>query len=117
MWWALGWPNRVVPIAVKTMPVEVYRRHLSVEDGDPTRIAPSIEFRSDAESRAAMRGADQTHDGRQVHKRRPAPVHGDVRKQPVLDPVPFAGPRWEMTHGDGEARAIRELLEFPFPQA
>ena len=45
----------------------------------------------------------------------PAPVLGDVTEQPMLDLVPLAGPRREVTDAYAEVALIGELLEFQFP--
>jgi len=52
----------------------------------------------------------------QVHERLPAPVHRNVGKQAMFDLVPLARAGREMTDRDGQPQAIRELLQFPFPQ-
>ena len=108
--------NRIVPVAVEAMPFEADRGHLRVGDGDAARIVAAIEFRSDAEPRPAVRRANQAHDGREVHERRAAPVHRDVREQAMLDLVPLARARRKVTDRDGEPGAIGELLQFPLPE-
>src|ERR1700730_11856385 len=35
----------------------------------------------------------------------------------MLDLVPLARARWKVAHRDGEPGAIRQPLEFPFPEA
>ncbi len=35
----------------------------------------------------------------------------------MLDLVPLAGPGREVAHGEGQAGAVGQLLQFPFPQA
>src|SRR5260370_42155264 len=91
-------------------------RELRIGDGDATGVRTAIEFRPDTEAGPTVRRPNQAHDGGEVDERRAAPIHRDVRKQPVLDLVPLAGPWREMTHPDGEARAGGELLQFPPPQ-
>src|ERR1039457_1017523 len=44
------------------------------------------------------------------------PIWGNAREEAVFDLVPLAGTRGKMTHGDGQSRFIRELLQFQFPQ-
>src|ERR1035437_8501583 len=99
------------------MPFEANGRQLRISDGDATRVWAAIEFRPDAESGPTVRRTNQAHDGGQVDERRAAPVHGDVREQPMLDLVPLARAWREMTHRDGETRTIRELLQCPLPEA
>ena len=69
------------------------------------------------EDRATVRRPNQAHDGGEVDERRAAPVHRDVREQPMLDPVPLACPRRKMTDRDRQARTVGELLQLPLPQA
>ena len=46
------------------MSCEPHGCHLRVSDGDPARIAASIDLRADTQSRPTMRGTNQVHDGR-----------------------------------------------------
>src|SRR5713101_8605242 len=91
-------------------------RELRIGDGDAAGVLAAIEFRPDSEAGPTVRRANQAHDGGEVDERRAAPVHRDVRKQPMLDLVPLACPWREMTHRDDEARTVGELLQFPLPQ-
>src|SRR5438270_1513109 len=109
--------DRVVPLAVKRMPLEADGRHLRVGDGHAAGVAALIDLRPNAQTGAAVRGTDQAHDGGQIHEWRAAPVHRDVREQAMFDAVPLAGARRKVTDGDREAGAIREALQFPFPQS
>ena len=59
---------------------------------------------------------NQFNDGLKRQERLPAPVDGNVRKQPVLDFVPFAGGRRKMTDGDGKAGLIGKSLQLLLPQ-
>ena len=106
----------VVPFAVKAMSCEPHGSHLRVSDGDPARIAASIDLRADTQSRPTMRGTNQVHDGGQIDEGGAAPVHGDVREEAMFNTVPLAGPRREVTDSDRQARAIREPLQFPLPE-
>ena len=45
-----------------------------------------------------------------------APVAADRREQPVLDPVPFAGARRQVTDGDGQSTLVGQRGEFGLPQ-
>ena len=83
----------------------------------PLGVRAAIEFRPDAQTGPTVGRSNQAHDGGEVHERRAAPVHRDVREQPVLDLVPLARARRKVTHRDGEPRAIGELLQFPLPEA
>jgi len=48
------------------MSCEPHGCHLRVSDGDPARIAASIDLRADTQSRPTMRGTNQVHDGGQI---------------------------------------------------
>ena len=98
------------------MAFEADGRKLRIGDGDAAGVLAAIEFRPDTEAGPTVGRPNQAHDGGEVDERRAAPVHRNVRKQPVLDLVPFARPWREMTHRDGEARAVGELLPFLLPQ-
>src|SRR5947207_2661315 len=109
--------NRVVPVTVELVSLEADASHLLVGDGHAVRITSPIEFRSDAEPRPTVCRGDQADNDGETDERRAAPVHGDVRKKAMLDSVPLARPRWEVTHRDGQAGPIGELLQFPLPEA
>src|SRR5712691_974801 len=98
------------------MAFKAYGRELRVGDGDAAGVLAAIELRPDTESGPTVRRLNQAHDGGEVDERRAAPGHRNVRKQPVLDLVPLARPWREMTHRNGEACAVGELLQFPLPQ-
>ena len=83
---------------------------LLISDDNAHGILTAIELGPHPESSGRFRGPDQAHDGHQAHQRLPAPVHRDVREQAVFDLVPLAGPRREVTDGNGEPSAVRELL-------
>ena len=57
--------DRVVPVAVKAMPLEAYRRQLRIGDGDATRVLAAVEFRPNAKSGPTVRRAN-AHDRGQV---------------------------------------------------
>lgn len=54
--------NGVVPVAVKAMPLQADGSHLHVGDGDTGRVLAAVEFGAHAQSRPALRRADQTYD-------------------------------------------------------
>ena len=107
--------DRVVPVAVKAMPLEAYRRQLRIGDGDATRVLAAVEFRPNAESGPTVRRANEAHDRGQVDEWGAAPIHRDVREQPMLDLVPLARTRRKVTDRDHQARPIGQTLQFPLP--
>ena len=64
--------DRVVPVAVKAMPLEAYRRQLRIGDGDATRVLAAVEFRPNAESGPTVRRANEAHDRGEVDEWRAA---------------------------------------------
>lgn len=108
--------NRVVPVAVEVVPLQVNLVHLLGTDRDALRIRALIDFGSDAQSSRGRRRAYETDNRGQTRQRFAAPVHGDIREEPVLDLVPLARTRRIVTHRDRQAGALGELLQFPLPQ-
>lgn len=102
---------------MEAVPLKAHGRHLRVGDSDAGGIVPAVEFSTDVQAGAAVGRTDETDDRRQIDERRAPPVHRDVREQAVLDLVPFARARREVTDGDGEPGAVGELLQLPLPEA
>ena len=46
-----------------------------------------------------------------------APVLADVGEEPVLDLVPLAGSRWEVTHRDSQPGFVGQLLQLHVSKA
>src|SRR5262245_51356773 len=109
--------DRVVPVTMKAVSLEADGGHLRVGDGDAIGIAAPIDLRSNAETGPAVRRGNQADDGSETDEGCAAPIHGDVREEAMFDFVPLARPWGEVTHGDGQSGPIRELLQFPFPEA
>src|SRR6516225_11787453 len=61
--------------------------------------------------------ADQIDYHLTTHQGPATPVLRDVAKHPVLDFVPFAGPRRKVTHRNPQPDIISQLLQFHLPQA
>ncbi len=45
-----------------------------------------------------------------------SPIHGNERKESMLDLVPFTGRRWIMSHSDRETGLVSQLLQLLLPQ-
>ena len=91
--------------------------HLSVGDFDPAWVVVGVGFGVHGEPSSGRGGADDEFDDDVVAGQRPAsPVHRDMRKQPVLDPVPFAGSWWEVADRDGQAGLVGKPGELELPQ-
>lgn len=75
-------------------------------------IKPAVHFQPFLRARRA----DQLDHHLISGQRHAAPVACDVAEQPMLDFIPFAGPRWIMADLDNESGGIRQTLEFVLPQ-
>src|SRR5450759_2249064 len=51
-----------------------------------------------------------------THQWLPPPIHANVREQSVLNLIPLACSWWKVTDPDGNAKLIRQLLQFKLPQ-
>src|SRR5688572_24725879 len=101
---------------MEPMACEADGRQLRIGYGDTGRVRPAIELGSHVQARAAVSRTDETDDRREIDERGAPPVHRDMREQAMLDLVPLARARREVTHRHGEPRPIGELLELPLPQ-
>src|SRR2546427_3149689 len=61
--------------------------------------------------------ADQIDHYLPTHQGSTPPVLRDVAKHPVLDFVPFAGPRRQVTYRNPQPDIIGQLLQLHLPQA
>src|SRR5215831_16190931 len=102
---------------METMRVQVEGGHLRLGDVATLGVETRIELAPHAQPCRRTGRADQVDNDGQAHERLTPPVAADVGEQPVLNLVPLARPRWEVGDGDGQSRAIGQLLQFPLPQA
>ena len=115
-----AWGTRaddVVPFAMKGLTLEIDLSHLRRRDFSPGRILPAIEAAGHGQPLRGRRLGNEMDDGFVISQWFAAPIRRDKGKKAVLDLVPLAGPRWEMTDRDGQACFIREGLQLQFPQA
>src|SRR5271168_4439625 len=107
--------NDVVPIAVKMLSLDLQRAHLLGGHSAAGRILAAVEA-SPHEQAASIRGvADEVYDRLVRAQWSPAPIHRDEREQPVLNLVPLARSRREVTDADGEAERVGEPLKLVLP--
>jgi hypothetical protein len=59
---------------------------------------------------------NQLDNGLKRRKRLATPIDGNVRKEPMLDLVPFAGGRRQVANGDGQAGLISQMVHLLLPQ-
>src|SRR5262245_28374361 len=60
---------------------------------------------------------NQVHDDIMAHERLSAPVLSDMAKQPMLDLIPFAGPRRKMAYVQFQSDSVRQFLQGNLPQS
>jgi hypothetical protein len=92
-------------------------RQLFIRDFPPGGIEPAVECCLYAH--ALLRGS-RPHQGNapfMTEQRATPPVETAMREQAVLDLVPLARPRRQLTDRDWDPPGIRQLLELHFPEA
>ena len=109
--------DQVGPVAMERIGREPNSLERVRRDGDACWRWPRVESRSDAESLLGGRVRDQIHHDFMADERPAAPVLGDVAEHPMLDLVPFAGPRRKVAHGDAQPGVVGEPLQRYLPQA
>src|SRR5215207_4006429 len=92
-------------------------RQLFIRDFHPGGIEPAVECCLYAQ--AILRGSrpNQGNDHFMTDQRATPPVQTDMREQAVLDLVPLARTRRQMTDRDWDPQGIRQLLELHFPES
>ena len=97
--------------------MELDLRQLIVLTGDALGIGSLVDFGAYTQSCSGGRGADEADDRGQTYQRFASPIHGDMRKQSMLELVPLAGAWRIVADSDRQARAIGKALQLQFPQA
>src|SRR5260370_14497497 len=59
---------------------------------------------------------NQLDNGLKGRERLATPIDGNVRKEPMLDLVPFAGGRRQVANGNGQAALSSQVLHLLLPQ-
>ena len=109
-------PNRVIPVPVKLAALQIHSLHLLVRYLTARRVFSAIQAASYFQALRGGGARNQSHDCLVVAQRFAPPVRGDEREKPMFDLVPLARSRREMANGNGQARLVRELLQFEFPE-
>src|SRR6266849_4621469 len=102
---------------MKVMRLNVQRTHGLIRDLDFEWILPFVQLGLNLQPGFGHGRSDQFDNDFMADQRAPSPIHADVRKQSMLDLVPFARPWGEMTDRDGEVGGIHERLEFNLPES
>src|SRR5258705_10391502 len=95
--------DRIVPFAMEGVAFEIDGIHFGVGHLDAGWIGVLIEFATNLQTSLRRCCSDQLDDDLMADERFAAPVAGDEREQAMLDLVPLAGARGQVTHGDGYA--------------
>src|SRR5713226_6423177 len=111
-----GGKDRVVPVPVKRVGPQADGLQGVAADLEAGGIAGRVEPRPHAEARGGRRGRDQVHNDRVAEEGLASPVLADEGEQAVFDLVPLARAGREMAHRDGQAEAVRQLLQLDLPQ-
>ncbi len=94
---------------------EVEGGQLSVGNFDAFGVFVFVQFGSNFEAGIRRRRGDQLDDSAIAAQRLATPVHGDERKQAMLDLVPFAGGRRQVANRNRKFELVRELLKLDLP--
>src|SRR5260370_28173901 len=109
------WADGIVPFAVEVVAGEVDDIHFGVGHLDGGRIGVLIEFATNRQTGLRRGCGDQLDDDLMADERFAAPVAGDEREEAMLDLVPLAGARRQVTHGDGHAEFVSQFLQLDLP--
>ena len=100
----------VVPVAVKLIGNQRDGVHLRLGHRHAGRVQTGVEFRLYLKPGLGSCVADAVDDGLVGRQRGAPPVRRDVAEESVLDLVPLARAGGEMTHVNGQAGLVRQLL-------
>src|SRR3981189_3542111 len=109
--------DSIVPFAVEVVTGEVDGFDVGVGHLDAGRLGVLIEFAANLETGLGRRSCDQLDDDLTADEGFAAPVSGDEQEEAMLDLVPFAGAGRQVTHGDGNAEFVGQLLKLDLPQS
>ena len=105
----------VVPVAVKLIGNQRDGVHLRLGHRHAGRVLTAVEFRLYLKPGLSSCVADAVDDGLVGRQRGATPVRRDVAEESVLDLVPLARAGWEVTHLNGKAGLVRQLLKLVLP--
>src|SRR5712691_2922954 len=95
---------------------DVYCRQLRVGNLHLGWVDAGVQFGLYLEAFARGGGANQFDNHLMADQRTPAPVHADMRKQPMFNLIPLARAGWQMTNRHPQTGRICEAVEFKLPQ-
>jgi hypothetical protein len=95
----------VVPVPMEAVAFQVDTLHLLVGDSPPGGVFSAVQTTDDLQALRGRRPSDQVDDGFVVAQRLASPIRGNEREEAMLDLVPLAGARREMTHRQRPSRS------------
>src|SRR6185437_2088162 len=111
----MAWRDRVIPLAVEWIVLNIDCAHLRVRDLDSLGVAILVEATLHVETGGRPGGSNKLNDDLVTDQRLTAPILGDKGEEAVLDAVPFAGPGRMVGNRYGQISFIGETLQFVFP--
>lgn len=100
---------------MKLVPNQPNPGKLLVGDLDAFGVGSLVQFGLNSQSSACSRTDNQLDQDFMADEGASSPVHADIAKQTMLDLVPFARSRWEMSDRNRESRLVGQLLQFKLP--
>jgi len=101
---------------MKFVGLQVDPRHLGIAYFTPRWVAATVQSAGDFQTLGCAGPGNEIDDRFVVPQGLSTPVRRDEGKQPVLDLVPFAGARREMTHRNAQSGLIGKGLQLQLPQ-
>ncbi len=109
--------NRVVPIAVKVRLGDFDPCQLIVAHGYPRLVLGRVQRSSNQQTLLCSGVGNQVHDDFVSSQRPAAPVLRDEAEQAMLNLVPLARTRREMTHVQAESYFVGQFLQSHLPES
>src|SRR5258707_3597537 len=106
----------VVPVPMDAVALQVDSLHLIVGDSPACGISSAVQTTDDLKALRGRRPSNQVDDCFVVAQRLTSPIRGYEREESMLDLVPLAGARREMTHRQCPCRFVGQPLQLPLPQ-
>src|SRR5487761_201187 len=100
----------VVPFPMKVMRKHIDGGELRIGDLEAFGVFLFVEFSTYGQARLGRRSGDELDDCAKTAQGLAAPVDADERKKPVLDFIPLAGSRRQVTHRDRELEFVGQFL-------
>src|ERR1019366_6900773 len=110
-----AWRDRIIPLAMEWIVLDVDCAHLRVRDFDSLGIAILVEAALHIETDNGLGGSNKLDDDLVADQRLTSPILGDKGEEAVLYAVPFAGSGRMVDNRYGQTGFIGETLQFVLP--